>query len=173
MDIYFTIEEKYLEAVEEYNYGEPAKALQLLNEIININPLYARAHYYLGLINYYLMKDYQTAGYHLQLCIEQDAAFPDAYIPYLSLLVLLNKAGLATTVSKNALNVPGVDQAAVYNLLGLQAERRDNWLLAKEMYRKALLTSNYKKQLTEMEENMDRVALKIKSTRAYVYDVAE
>lgn len=173
MDTYFTIEERYLEAVEEYNYGEPAKALQLLNEIINTDPLYARAHYHLGLIYYYQMKDYQTAGYHLQLCIEQDAAFPDAYIPYLSLLVLLNKAGLLATVSKIALEVPGVDHAGVHNLLGLLAERAGNWLNAKDQYRKAMLTSSYRKQLTEMEENIDRIALKIKSTRVYVYDVAE
>jgi tetratricopeptide (TPR) repeat protein len=173
MDTYYTIEEKYLEAVAEYTYGETPKALQLLNDIINTEPLYARAHYQLGLIYYYDIKDYQTAGYHLTLCTEQEPLFPDAYVPYLSLLVLLGKEKLVAAVSHAALNMPGVNRAAVYDILGLLAEKNNDWLTAKELYRKALLASNHRKQVTDIEESMQRIALKIRATRKYVYALEE
>jgi len=38
MESYYTVEEKFLQAVEEVNYGEPAKGLQLLKEIVEHDP---------------------------------------------------------------------------------------------------------------------------------------
>jgi hypothetical protein len=40
MDTYYTIEEKYLQAVNEAVYGETPKGLQLFKEIINSDPFY-------------------------------------------------------------------------------------------------------------------------------------
>lgn len=173
MDTYYTIEEKYLQAVEELNYGETPKSLHLLNDIIHTEPLYARAHYQLGLIYYYDMKDYQTAGYHLKLCTELEPSFPDAYMPYLDLLVFLNMENHIATVSQKALLVPGVYLAGIYNLLGLSAEKNNNWVRATAMYRKALLAASTAKQVTAMEEHLERVDLKIKSTRQYTYHLSE
>ena len=87
MDIYLTIEEKYLQALDELWYGEPPKALQLLNEIIANDPLYARAHYQLGKIYYYEISDYLAAGYHFKTCAELEPQFPDVYFHYLRLLL--------------------------------------------------------------------------------------
>lgn len=173
MDTYYTIEEKYLQAVEELNYGKTPKSLQLLNDIIQTEPLYARAHYQLGLIYYYDIKDYQTAGYHLKLCVELDPLFPDVYIPYLELLVFLNKQNLIENVSKKALQIPGIDCSGIYERIGLMAEKNNNWHTATEMYKKALLTSHNKKQLDNMQENIERVVLKIRSTGLYAYSLIE
>ena len=173
MDTYYTIEEKYLQAVDELIYGETPKSLHLLNDIIQADPTYARAHYQLGLIYYYDIQDYQTAGYHLKQCIELEASFPDVYLPYLDLLVFLNMENAIAAVSKKALLVPGVDHAGIYNLLGLFAEKNSNWQKAAEWYRKALLAASEKKQVAEMEEHLERIALKIKSTRQYVYNLEE
>lgn len=173
MDTFYTIEEKYLQAVEERYYGEMPKSLQLLNDIIQTDPLYARAHYQLGLIYYYNMADYQTAGYHLKLCAELEPQFPDVYIPYLQLLVFLNMAAQAGAVSQKALQVPGVDHAAVYKQLGLLAEKSGNWTQASGMFRKALLAASNKKQVDNLEESLERIALKVKSTRGYTYSLAE
>lgn len=90
MDIYLTIEEKYLHAIDELSYGHRPKALQLLNEIITDDPFYARAHYQLGKLYYYEINDYQSAGYHFKTCAELEPLFPDVYYHYLSLLVFLN-----------------------------------------------------------------------------------
>ena len=69
MDILYTVEEKYLQATEELNYGELPKALHLFNEIINADPEYARAYYQLGCFYHYQFKNYQTAGYYYKKCI--------------------------------------------------------------------------------------------------------
>ena len=85
MNTYYTIEEKYLKAVEEVNFGSTPNGLQLLREIIENDPLYARAHYQLGKIYYYELDDYQTAGYHFKTCMELEPSFPDNYFHYLDL----------------------------------------------------------------------------------------
>src|ERR1041385_4693644 len=139
MDIYLTIEEKYLQALDELWYGEPPKALQLLNEIIANDPLYARAHYQLGKIYYYEISDYQAAGYHFKTCAELEPLFPDVYYHYLRLLVFLNMEKQFRLVSGKALKIAGVNCASIYNLIGLFAEKKREWADAIEAYRNALL----------------------------------
>ena len=109
MDTYYTIEEKYLQAVDELTYGENPKALKLLNEIISNDPLYARAHYQLGKIYYYEIKDYQAAGYHFETCVSLEPSFPDVYYPYMHLVVFLNMEKKVNDVAVKALTTPGVN----------------------------------------------------------------
>ena len=106
MDIYLTVEEKYLQAVEEISYGENPRALQLLNEIVSADPLYARAHFQMGKLYYYEIKDYQAAGYHFKTCAELEPNFPDVYEHYLHLLVFLNMERQVQMVKDKALQVP-------------------------------------------------------------------
>ena len=79
MDILYTVEEKYLQAVEELNYGELPKALHLFHEIVNAEPAYARAYYQLGSIYHYHFKNFQSAGYYYKKCIE-DHTYVQPYI---------------------------------------------------------------------------------------------
>src|SRR5579872_2838619 len=116
MDIFLTIEEKYLQAMDELWFGETPKGLQLLNEIIAEEPFYAKAHYQLGRLYYYNIKDYQAAGYHFKTCTELAPDFPDVYYHYLHLLVFLNMRKAVQSVKEKALVVPGVNTASIYNL---------------------------------------------------------
>src|SRR3569833_2273960 len=111
MNTYYTIEEKYLQATDKLDYGKTPKALQLLNEIISNEPLFAKAHYQLGKIYYYDLEDYQTAGYHFKTCMELEPAVPGNYFHYLNLVVYLNMQKLVKTVADKALATPGVDLA--------------------------------------------------------------
>jgi tetratricopeptide (TPR) repeat protein len=95
MDTYYTIEEKYLQAVDELSFGETPKALNLLNAIIADDATYARAHHQLGKIYYYDLKDYQTAGFHFKTCMELEPLFPDNYFHYLSLVVCRKEQAMA------------------------------------------------------------------------------
>src|SRR5271165_1186043 len=127
MDTYYTIEEKYLQAVEEISYGETPKGLQLFNEIVNNDPLYARAHFQLGKIYYYEIKDYQTAGYHFKTCMELEPGFPDNYFHYLQLVVFLDMEKQVLQVGEMALKTPGVNTSSIYELFGLFYEKRKDW----------------------------------------------
>jgi len=169
MDIYFTIEEKYLKAVDELNYGESPRALQLLNEIIDNDPSYARAHYQLGLIHYYNIEDYQAAGYHFKLCVELDSTYPDVYYHYLKLIVFLNMGNIVNIVAEKAMCVPGVNIAAISDLLGLYSEKNKRWDNAINYYKKALLESTSKKQSETIEESISRIEVKKNQAKKYNY----
>jgi tetratricopeptide (TPR) repeat protein len=172
METYYTIEEKYLQAVEEVSYGETPKGLQLLNEIINNDPLYARAHFQLAKIYYYEIKDYQTAGYHFKTCMELDPLFPDNYFHYLRLVVFLNMEKQVNIISQKALNTPGVNAASIYDLLGLFFEKNKLWNKALNSYQKALMDVTGKDLKGQIEESLSRVNEKINKGITYQYHLS-
>jgi tetratricopeptide (TPR) repeat protein len=169
MDIYLTIEEKYLHAVDELSFGETPKALQLLNAIVADEPFYARAHYQLGKLYYYEVNDYQAAGYHFKTCAELEPSFPDVYYHYLHLLVFLDMEKQMHIVATDALTVPGVCAACIYDLKGLFAEKKKDWMGAKEAYRKALLESTCKYEKDSIEQSIERVKSKKQHSKKYNY----
>ena len=173
MDIYLTIEEKYLQAVNELSYGDTPKALQLLNAIIADEPFYARAHYQLGKLYYYEVNDYQAAGYHFKTCVELEPTFPDVYFHYMNLLVFLNMEKQVSLVKDKALAVPGVCPACIYNLVGLLAEKKKDWISAREAYRNALMEATSKHEKDGIEQSIERVKEKKRLTRKYNYELSE
>ena len=173
MDTYYTIEEKYLQAVEEVSYGESPKALKLFNEIVTNDPLYARAHFQLATIYYYEVKEYQTAGYHFKTCMELEPTFPDNYFHYLDLLVFLNMEKQVNIIAKQALNTAGVNAAAIYNLLGLFFEKNKNWAKALAAYQQSFLEVTHKKQKEDVEDSIERVKEKMQRGNAYQYHLTE
>ncbi|MEZ2335528.1 tetratricopeptide repeat protein [Mucilaginibacter sp. RCC_168] len=173
MNTYYTIEEKYLQAIDKISYGKTPKALKLLNEIISNDPLYARAHHQLGMIYYYEIKDYQTAGYHFKTCMELEPSFPDNYTHYLDLLVFLNMEKLVNTISTKALNTQGVDAAGIYDLLGLFYEKNKQWTKALDAYQKAFMEVTENNEKVDIELSLKRVQSKMKQTLAYTYQITE
>jgi len=173
MKTFYTVEEKYLCALDELNYGERAKALKLLNEIIANDPAYARAHYQLGLMYFYAIEDYQAAGYHLKVCAELEPDFTEVYEHYLRLVVLLGMDKLVNTVAQKALQVKGVNIAAINTSLGLYAEKKKDWNKAIGYYRLALLESTDKKEQDGLEEGIKRVKDKKRLGVKYNYLVSE
>src|ERR1700743_3197594 len=155
MDIYLTIEEQYLQAVDELNYGEAPKALQLLKALSADEPFYTRAPFQLGTLHYYEIKDYQTAGYHFKTCTELEPAFPDVYEHYLGLLVFLKMEKQVYLVAQKALGVAGVNAAAVYNFTGLFAEKRKEWAKALEAYRNGFLEATGKTEKDNLEASIE------------------
>jgi tetratricopeptide (TPR) repeat protein len=173
METYYTIEEKYLQAVEEYQYGESPKSLHLLNEIIAADPTYARAYFQLGLIYYYELKDYQQAGYCFKTCNELEPAFPDVYEHYLHLLAYLNMEKTLNAVKVKALQTPGVYHAVVLNLMGQFAEKSKNLQQAREYYKEAYAVVTVNTEMEEIEESLKRVQAKQERSAAYRYTITE
>lgn len=169
MNTYYTIEEKYLKAVEKVDYGRTPRGLQMLKEIVENEPFYARAHFQLGKIYYYEIKDYQTAGYHFKACMELEPSFPDNYFDYLHLVVFLNMEKLVNIIAEKALNTPGVDSAAIYDQQALFFEKNKKWAKALSAYQKAFIEVTDKYQKEEIEESLNRLKAKIQQTKTYQY----
>ena len=172
MDTYYTIEEKYLQAVDYLSYGDTPKALNLLNTIIAKDATFARAHHQLGKIYYYDIQDYQTAGYHFKTCVQLDPSFPDNYFHYLSLVVFLKMDKHVAAVSEQCLAIPGVDATSIYELLGLHAEQSKQWSKALEAYRNAYQEATDKTQRDENREAMIRIQQKMARSAAYQYTLS-
>jgi Tfp pilus assembly protein PilF len=169
MDILYTVEEKYLQALEELNFGELPKALRILNDIIATEPEYARAYYQLGSLYHYQFKDFQTAGYYYKKCIELDAKFPDVYEHYLKLLVTLKMSKQVNSVAEQALAIPGVFKALIYESLGIYAEEQQNFAAAKEQYRLAGLNASSPLEQTVIEGHLTRINGKQNANRNMIY----
>lgn len=173
MDILYTVEEKYLQATEELNYGELPKALHLLNEIIAADPDYARAYFQLGYLYHYQFKNYQTAGYYYKQCISLDAAFPDVYTHYLDLLITLKMHKQVAPVAEKALVIPGVCEACIYEHLGRHAEEQKDFNTAKEKYKLAALAAVGKNESELIQEHLKRVKDKQRANQAMIYAYQE
>ena len=169
MDILYTVEEKYLQATEELNYGELPKALHLFNEIINNDPDYARAYYQLGCFYHYQFKNYQTAGYYYKKCIELEAEFPDVYEHYLRLLITLKMTNLVNRIAEKALVIAGVCQAQIYESLGLYAEEQQHLDEAMLHYKKASLITSSQNEHSLFQDHLKRIGDKQKANQNMVY----
>ncbi len=173
MDILYTVEEKYLQAIEELNYGELPKALHLFNEIINADPEYARAYYQLGCFYHYQFKDYQTAGYHYKKCIDLEPTFPDVYEHYLKLVVTLEMHKLINIIADKAIAVPGVSKASIHESLGLYEERQQRFVEAAVHYKKAALSTASQSDHNLFNDHLKRITDKQKSSQQMVYAYQE
>lgn len=169
MEILYTVDEKYLQAIEELSVGELPKALHLFNEIIDTDPNYARAHYQLGYCYFYEFKNYQTAGYHFKKCIDLDPAFPDNYIDYLKLLVILKMHKTISLTAEKAFLIPGVPVIELYELLGNYAEQQQDFTAAKGQYEKAMLVTTSQAEYESFEGHIKRVSAKQKSKEKVTY----
>ncbi|MEH3111924.1 hypothetical protein [Pedobacter terrae] len=171
MDIYTTVEEKYLQAIEELRWGELPQALHYFNEIIVSAPDYARAYFQLGNIYQNHFKDYKTAGYYYKRCIELDPDFPEVYKPYLELVIILKMRKLVKQIAEKALLVPGVCESHIYECLGLHAEQQLNFEEAANHFKKAELFNALHEEQRTLQEHQTRVKGKINSTKVMIYDL--
>ncbi len=171
MDIYTTVEEKYLQAIEELHWGELPKALQYFNELIAFDPDYARGYFQLGDIYHERFKDYKTAGYYYKRCTELDADFPEVYEPYLKLVITLKMHKLVKQIADKALSVAGVCEAHIYESLGLHAEQQQNFAEAANYFKKAELFNAVQDEHSALLEHQNRIKSKMNSTKKMVYDL--
>ncbi|MXV52454.1 hypothetical protein GS399_15875 [Pedobacter sp. HMF7647] len=169
MDIYCTIEERYIQATEELRYGEAAKALRLFNELLIADTAYARTYFQIGIINYYYIKDYQAAGYYFSECIKLDPGFPDVYTDFIKLLVFLNMQKKAKQIAFKAMEVAGVGQRLIYQQLGLLEEKNQNWSAAINYYQKAYAYSLDKEDADESTADLERAKSKLSKQARFVY----
>lgn len=169
MEILYTVDEKYLQAIDELTFGELPKALHLFNEIIDTDSNYARAHYQLGYCYFYEFKNYQTAGYHFKKCIELEPAFPDSYIDYLKLLVTLKMHKTIAQIAEKAMLTPGVPLVELYELLGSNAEQQQDFIAAKQHYEKAMQVTINQAEFGTFQEHIKRIALKQKPAAKITY----
>jgi len=163
MNNYSLVEEYFLKVDALFGEGDYAAGKQLLEEILQMEPDYGRAHNHLGWLYYAKFDDFKKAGYHMRLAMKFTPAYPAGWMNYCYLLNELNEAAELKTHALQALKVKGINRALVHNELGRSAEMNGELHSAIEHYREALRSAMHKHESEAFTENLSRVEKKIES----------
>lgn len=122
MERYMDVEERFLHADMLIEKGEIAEAKKMLEEIINDEPDYGRAHNHLGWIIRNNFSDYERAGYHLRLAVKFAPDYPAGYLNYARLLMEMSEFEKLEAVARKALEVKGMNKAYAMYFLAVATE---------------------------------------------------
>lgn len=123
MERYMDADARFLHADALIERGEIAEAKAILEEIINDEPDYGRAHNHLGWIIRTSFSDFERAGYHLRLAVKFAPDYPAGYLNYARLLMETGEFEILEKVAWKALEVKGIDKAWVNFYLAVARER--------------------------------------------------
>ncbi len=161
-ELFYTRDEKYLCASDEIYSGNYAKAKIMLQQILAEEPGFGKAHYQLGRIHFYELKDFDKALYHYKVCLQTDAKFPDAYLSCLNLLFTISDDKSFLQLFDMALKVKGMCMGCLYNYLGFFHEKNRDWKKAIIAFKEALLHEQITININKINESLDRVEKKKK-----------
>jgi len=116
------VEARFLHADALITRGDIAEAKAILEEILQDEPDYGRAHNHLGWIIVTRFSDYKRAEYHLRLAVKFAPDYPGAHINYARLLIDTGDFEKVIDVTQKALEVKGIDKAYVYQMLAVGIE---------------------------------------------------
>ncbi len=160
MSDYNLVEEYFLKVESLFRDGEYANGKKLLEEILDMEPGYGRAHNHLGWIYYAKFDDYRKAEYHYRLAIKFAPDYPFGYINMSYLLVETRRYDDARENATAALEVPAINRSVIYNELGRIEELTGNYNLAIRNYNDAIRLSLSNDQTAVYNTNLERVKTK-------------
>lgn len=154
------IEEKFLEVEKHFENADFIEGKKVLEEILEQEPGYGRAHNHLGWLYYAKFDDFERAGYHLKLATKFAPEYPAGFLNYAYLLQYTNKHSELVAHAAEALKVDGVNKSLIYTELGKSYEVNGQYKDATKAYLEAKRFSLHKKDMTQIEEHLERVKLK-------------
>ena len=163
----------FMEATELLMDWKFAEAKKKLEEIVEMEPGYGRAHFKLGWLYFYRLSDFERANYHLRLAIKLSPEFTLSYYMYAYLLNEINHHGSMKIHAARALKVRGIDASIIYDELAKSFERNGNYSEAIDLYRKAQKYSLCNDQVKELDNSLERVTTKMKSSQTgpFVFEI--
>lgn len=155
------IEELFLKVDDHFSKGEFALGKTVLEEILESEPGYGRAHNHLGWLYYAKFDEFEKAEYHFRLSIKFAATYPAAYMNLTYLLNYLNKHTELIEHIDHALKVEGTIKSTLYNELGKSYEINGKYKEATASYRSAIKYSLNKEEMNSFNENLERIKTKL------------
>ncbi len=170
MTMYYTIEERYLNAMETYFQCEYAKVKVMLEQILDEEPGFARAHFLLGIIYHGELRDLVKAEQSYQYCITFNPAFTDVYLPFMRLLSALGKHEQLEKLALQALGIEGVCKSCIYQILAQSYERNKQFSKALDYYHQAYMVDT-SECTTDLIETKNRIYKKMMLNNGYRYQL--
>ncbi|MDD7887410.1 hypothetical protein [Flavivirga sp. 57AJ16] len=158
---YNNAEDLFFEAdrlIDEQNIIE---AKDLLNEILEDYPDYAKAHNHLGWIYHYKIPDYTKAEMHYKLALKYAKNYHAPYSNYSYFLIDKSDFEGMIAFGFKALKEDIVDKGIIYNQLAKAYELTSRLELAYTYYKKAKMSSIAANYIQEMNASLHRVKEKM------------
>lgn len=156
----YLVEEYFLQVEKHFEYGDYSDGKKVLEDILEMEPGYGRAHNHLGWLYYTKFDDFKRAGYHFRLGIKFAPEYPATYLNYSYLLNYTNKHDKLKQLVEQALKIEGVNKCTLYSELGKSFEKNGLYEEAKESYKDALKFSMTKEEMDYLKQNMERIKTK-------------
>tara|TARA_R100000935_G_scaffold57523_1_gene91650 strand:- start:13509 stop:14003 length:495 start_codon:yes stop_codon:yes gene_type:complete len=141
MDHLTRLEEMLSSANTDIKNGQYEKAENTLEEIIKIDPNFGKAYNHLGYLYEVKFKEFDKGETLYKMCLEKSPMYPAIYYNYAVLLSTLQKWDELKELLDQAMNIPGVTKATVYNEYAIMYEQQGKLDLAIENYRNAGLNT--------------------------------
>ena len=167
----YLAEQYFIEASELTGDGKYAEAKKKLEDLLEMEPGYGRAHFSLGWLYFYVFQDFEAANTHYRLAIQYAPAFPTTYYYYAYLLNEINHPVAMKIHAAKALAVRGVDASIIYAELAKSFELNGNYAEATSQYLNAQKYSLCNDRIEEIQKSLERIRAKAKTsaTEPFVY----
>ena len=131
------LEELLHQANLDIKDGYYEAASNTLEQIINEDPNFGKAYNHLGYLYEAKFKDYDKGETLYRLALEKAPLYPPVYYNYAILLSTLGKFDELENLLEEALKVPGITKATIYNEYGIMYEQQEALEKAITYYTKA------------------------------------
>lgn len=119
---YFELEERFYEADKLINEGKISDAAHLLDAILAEAPDFGKAHNHMGWLYETKFKNYAKAEEHYKFALKFAPEYPAGYYNYAYLLSTLRRYEELESLLNEAIKIPGISYATLYNEFGLMNE---------------------------------------------------
>lgn len=141
MDHLTRLEEMLDSANLDIKNGQYEKAENTLEEMIKIDPNFGKTYNHLGYLYEVKFKEFEKGETLYKLCLEKSPMYPAIYYNYAVLLSTLRKWDELKALLDQAINIPGVTKATIYNEYAIMYEQQGKLDEAIENYRNAGLNT--------------------------------
>lgn len=150
------IEELFLEADRALDEGNLSEGKRLLEDILQEEPSYGKAHNHLGWLYKTKYQDYRIAEKHFKLAIKFDPEYPPSYINYAYLLRDLGRLDELELLLNKALQVEATNKCSLNDEFGSLYELKGDYKKAIEYYNKAIKLSLNDKIVEDLRNHVKR-----------------
>ncbi|MEO8590688.1 MAG: hypothetical protein ABI432_15035 [Flavobacteriales bacterium] len=145
--------------------GRYAEARRLLEVVLEAEPSHGVAHGMMGWISWALLDEPERALVHFRCGVRWAPGYVNTWMHYLSVLAANGSEEELHEAFASALQVPGVDRAAVYAIVAHYLERSGRPALALAQYRNALSASVTASGETEYRTHIRRLRTRLRRAR--------
>ncbi len=169
MNVYYSVEEKLLQADMLMHARRYLKAHRLFKEVLEDEPDNAFAHFGIAFIMRYMLHDNKTAEQHFRYAVLFNPQFADTYPEYLRYLLTVNKYAELFELAEKALAVPGVSPVLVHTVCGNAKEQCGLFREAIVYYKLAARKATDEYEYSDLLSDIKRVKQKVEKENAVNY----